>query len=297
MPRDSGRFVARSPSPEQQEVFMLAFLLTGLMAATPNVSWHDDYATAYRQAAKEKKDLVIHFRDDNRLDDAFADPAVVARLAEGFVCLRVPTTYQYKGERLLDAEFTAEMLRQPGFVIVSMHNEKLPTHTHTISAHPLVRSRYGWAPGYDAETIKIILDLPAHATLSQRSMIFAVRVHPERPRSVYGAAESAFLDHAERHSDRQARTQNQHHADLVATMAGLRVNGGHGISDASEVVAQSWGTFVGGENVLEAAFSCVDAWRHSSGHWSAVSRGWRYFGYDVAKGANGTWYGTGIFGD
>jgi hypothetical protein len=277
---------------------MLVLLFCNLVLGAPTtVEWHEDYATAYRQAVREKKDLVIHFRNDDRLDSALSDGGVAARLAERFVCLRVPTSYKYKDARLIDGEFVSEMLGQPGLVVVSMHDAKLPTYTHAISVHPLVRSHYGWAPAYGPEQIGIILDLPAHATLSQRSMIYAVRVHPECPRSIYGAAESAFLDHAERHSDRQARTQNQHHADLVATMSNLRVNGGLGISDASEVVAQSWGSFVGGENVLEAAFSCVDAWRHSSGHWSAVSRGWRYYGYDVAKGANGTWYGTGIFGD
>jgi hypothetical protein len=70
---------------------------------------------------------------------------------------------------------------------------------------------------------------------------------------------------------------------------------GIAMGSASEVVAESWGLVVGGENVLEAAFSCVDAWRQSSGHWGAVSRPQRYFGYDIARGGNGTWYATGIF--
>jgi hypothetical protein len=275
---------------------MLALLFLNLALGTPEALWHDDYATAYRQAIRERKDLLIHFRDDDRLDGALRDLEVMQRLARRFVSLRVPTSYEYKGERLLDCDFLADMLGRPGLAIVSLHDEQLPIHNQAISAHPLVRSRYGWAPDYGPEQLKIILDLPATATLSQRSMIYAVRVHPERPQSIMGEAHPAFLAHAERHSVHQASLQNQHHADLLGAMANFRSNGVP-LRDAGEVVAESWGRIVGGENVLEAAFSCVDAWRHSSGHWSAVSRPHRYYGYDVARGANGTWYATGIFGD
>jgi hypothetical protein len=41
----------------------------------------------------------------------------------------------------------------------------------------------------------------------------------------------------------------------------------------------------------------VDSWRHSSGHWQGVSRPHRAFGYDIRRGRNGIWYGTGIFAD
>jgi hypothetical protein len=138
----------------------------------------------------------------------------------------------------------------------------------------------------------IILDLPAKATLSQRSMIYAVTVHPDGPQSVNGSAHPAFLGHAEAHSGRQAALRNQHHANLLEAM---RVLGGQvgGVGNASEVVAESWGN----ESVLEASYSCVDAWRCSTGHWSAVMGQHRYFGYDIAQGSDGKWYATGIFAD
>jgi hypothetical protein len=91
--------------------------------------------------------------------------------------------------------------------------------------------------------------------------------------------------------------RRQHHADIIASSRRLGGEVGEALGNASEVVAESWGMVVGGETVLEAAFSCVDAWRHSSGHWGAVSRPHRYFGYDIAQGGNGTWYATGIFSD
>ena len=51
----------------------------------------------------------------------------------------------------------------------------------------------------------------------------------------------------------------------------------------SEVVAESWGRFVGGENVMEGSFACIDAWRHSPGHWGAVAGRHSYFGYDICQ--------------
>src|SRR5262249_54058272 len=156
---------------------------------------------------------------------------------------------------------------KPGLAVICLHDDKLPCYREVISAHPLVGSRYGWVPGYGLDEVKVILKLPARTTLTQRSMLYALHVHPEQPQSVHGHAHPAFLAHAERHSARQASMLRQHHADIIGASAALENEIGVGISGASEVVAESWGAFVGGENVLEAAFSCIDAWRHSSGHW------------------------------
>ncbi len=275
---------------------MLSLTVLSLALAVARVTPHTNYDLAYRQALLEKKDLVIHFRDDARLDDVMRHAEIRDHLNR-YVYLEVPSTYEYRGTRLLEHAALGEMNGRAGLAIVSLHDPDLPSHQEVISAHPFVPSRYGWAPAYGFDQVRTILDLPAAATLSQRSMIYAVRVHPERPRSVYGAPHFAFLNHAGQHSLRQARRRHQHHADLVSTSYTLQRQSGCGAGSASEVVAESWGAVVGGENVLEAAFSCVDAWRHSAGHWSAVSRPHRYFGYDIARGANGTWYATGIFAD
>lgn len=270
----------------------LLSLAFGLRAFAPQ----SDYELAYRQALRDQKDLVIHFRADTRLDRALAHPDVRRRLNR-YVFLQVPATYQFQGKRLLDSGALAEMGGRPGLAVVSLHDPKLPTHKTVISAHPLMSSRYGWVPSCGACEIRTMLDLPPAATLTQRSLMYAVRVHPERPQSVYGLPHRAFLTHARRHSLRQASMLNQHHADLLSASSYLQSQSGCSVGSASEVVAESWGAVVGGENVLEAAFSCVDAWRHSPGHWSSVSRPHRYFGYDLARGGNGTWYATGIFAD
>jgi hypothetical protein len=269
---------------------ILALVLT---AAEP--TWHTDYDRATQLAIHEKKDQLIYFGDDERLDQVFQDAEVRDKLKQ-FVCLKLPVDCQFNGKRLLDHPALSEMMGRPGLVVVSYHDDQLPFYQEVVSAHPLVGSRYHWVPSYGVEEVKTILDLPADGSLSQRSMIYAVRVHPERPRSVYARLHQAFLNHAQRHSQRQARMQNQHHADIIAAAHVFESEVGRMLAP-SEVVAESWGTFVGGENVLEAAFSCVDAWRHSSGHWGAVSRNHSYFGYDIARGANGTWYATGIFAD
>ncbi len=275
---------------------MLTLSFLGLVFAATDTSWHTDYDQAVRQALLEKKDLLIHFRGDTPMSSVFSRPDVRVRLAL-YVCLEVPANYQYDGKKLLDYAALREMMGRPGLAVISLHNDRLSQHREAISVHAFVRSRYHWAPGYGGEEVKAILDLPSTATLSQRSMIYAIRVHPERPQSVYCTCHSAFLGHAQRHSARQAGMQNQHHADLIGASRQLQGETGVYTSGASEVVAESWGAVVGGENVLEAAFSCVDAWRHSPGHWGAVSRPHRFFGYDIARGANGTWYATGIFAD
>jgi hypothetical protein len=273
---------------------MLTLSTLALMAiAQP--AWHEDYTKATDEAIAQKKDLVIYFRGEGELDDAF-DNAEVKKLLARFVCLKVPVDYKVEGKRLLDCDALEDMMGKPGLAVISYHNKKLPTFATAVSTHPIADSRYRWVPHYGAEQIKITLDLPAFATLSQRSMIYAIRVHPEVPQSVYCTCHPAFLDHAAQHSRTQAGQQRQHHANLGTVSGMLRGKVEKGFFGSQEIVAESWGRFVGGENVLEAAYSCIDAWRHSPGHWGGVAGRHTYFGYDVARGANGTWYATGIFG-
>jgi hypothetical protein len=276
-------------------MFLSCVLSLVLSAVEPNTTWHTNYEEATDSAMKEKKDLVIYFRAQGELDDALGDVEVAKKL-DKFIRLKIPTDYQVAGKRLLDYPVLSDMLGRPGLAVVSYHDKKLPTFATVISVHPLTASRYRWVPAYGTEQIKITLELPPAATLSQRSMIYAVRVHPEVPQSVFSVCHPAFLEHAQNHSQRQASMQRQHHANIIAASGTLRGKVERGFAGASEVVAESWGRFVGGENVLEAAFSCIDAWRHSPSHWGAVARRHTYFGYDIAKGANGTWYATGIFG-
>ncbi len=266
-------------------------LLTLTLAASEPITWHSDFLKASLLAKEQKKDLVIHFRADDSLDKALDAPEVRERLKQ-FVCVRLPVDYVYKGERMLDRAPVADMLKRPGLAVVSRHDETLPYHDQLISAHPQIASSYRWAPTLGVREICTILDLPAKATLTQRSLIFAITVHPDAPKSVQCSCHAAMLEHAESHCYRQASMANQHHANLIGVMGkiGPRVGG---VGGASEVVAESWG----GEHVLEACYSCVDAWRHSAGHWRAIMSHHRFFGYDIGLSRNGKWYATGIFAD
>lgn len=266
-------------------------LLTMTLAASEPITWHTDFLKASLLAKETKKDLVVHFRADDSLDKALDSAEVRDRLKQ-FVCVRLPVDYVYKGEKMLDRPQLAEMHNKPGLAIVSRHDESLPYHDYLISAHPQMASRYRWAPTLGAKEICTILDLPPTATLSQRSLIYAITVHPDAPKSVLCNCHAATLEHAEAHSGRQASMGNQHHADLIGAMGriGPRVGG---VGGASEVVAESWG----GESMLEACYSCVDAWRHSAGHWGAIMSSHRYFAYDIALSRNSKWYATGIFMD
>src|SRR5207249_4147670 len=162
-----------------------------------------------------KKDLVIYFRPDERLDEALKQKEIKERLSR-FVFLQVPPSYRFEGERLLDVGALDEMMGRPGLAVISTHNQELPNYMEAISVHPFVGSHYGWVPDYGAEEVAVILDLPPRATLTQRSMIYAIRVHPERPRSVHGLLHPSLLNHAEQHSRRQASQGRQHHADIIA---------------------------------------------------------------------------------
>lgn len=264
-------------------------LVTAVTATEPK--WFDDYAQAYRAAEKEKKDLFIYFRGNGRYDECFREATVAKTLAARFVCLRVPPEYRYRGETLLSWGAFREMQGGAGFAVVQLHDDKIETQGQVISAHPFRRSRYGWVPDYGPQQVNIMLNLPSDLTLSQRSMIFALAVHPERPASIFGRPHRRLLEHARRHSCRQASCGDQHH-----NIGGCEHPEDAGVS--GEIVAESWGYRLGeDENVLEASFSCVDSWRHSPGHWGAASRQHRYFGYDIERGCDGRWFATGIFAD
>jgi hypothetical protein len=142
---------------------------------------------------------------------------------------------------------------------------------------------------YRPEPVIAMLDLPP-GTLTQRTMIFAVRTHPERPASAYGRFHPVLAGEAQSHSDHQARIRVQGHHSWETRFHRINARIGNG-SSATEVVAESWP----GETLVEAAIECVHSWRQSPGHWGAVRSSHAEFGFDMRRGGNGIWYATGIF--
>ncbi len=251
-----------------------------------------DYGEAYRIAKTSGRMLVIFFHRDhdsaavkNFETQILANPTVQARSAQFMLAsLPVSTTGVVGGKplRLLDHAAFAEMQRRPGVAIIDLAHAQSRHYGHVVTLYPLKPGR-SLTPRYFAE----MLVLPP-GTLTQRTLIFAVRVHPEAPASARGQHSSVLAAESESHSRHQASIGVQGHHNWNYRFQ--RINGRLGMT-AQEVCAESWP----GQDLIDAAFECVDSWRQSPGHWSALRSRASFFGFDMKRGRNGIWYGTGIF--
>jgi hypothetical protein len=133
------------------------------------------------------------------------------------------------------------------------------------------------------------LDLPA-GTLTQRSLVWAVRMHPEAPQSTGGRFHNVLASGANEHASYQARVRQQGHQNFGSRFPRLSAAAG---SSVTEVCAESWPN----QTLMDSVVDCVASWRHSSGHWRGVSRPHRAYAYDIQRGSNGIWYATGLFAD
>jgi hypothetical protein len=273
---------------------LLAERLDRANAATP-LAWHDDYTEAIAEAERERRMLLVVFRapgDTSRCDclepDVLASAAVREKLGH-FVRVKLPLDATIlahgKEARLIDDPAFAEMLGRQGIAILDFAHQRAAYHGAVVSTFPIL----GGAP-YSTEKMLVILDLPP-GTLTQRTLIYAVRTHPERPQSADGQLREELSEEAERHSGYQARIRLQGHHQWGSRFPRIAALLPRGLT-ASEVCAESWP----GEGLLAAAIECVRCWRQSSGHWRAVRSAQPFYGYDMKRGSNGIWYATGIFG-
>ena len=264
-------------------------------AATALPERHTDYAAACEAAKQQGKMLLIIFQTPggDRASEAFekktlAEPRIQQRLSRFIIAaLPLDATIRIHGQptRLLDHPSFAEMQQRQGIAMIDFAN---PGSSH----FGAVVSTFPFSPGlyYTAEPVIAMLDLPP-GTLTQRTMIFAVRTHPERPASASsGQFHPVLASEAQSHSDHQARIRVQGHHSWETRFHRINARVGDG-SSATEVVAESWP----GETLVEAAIECVHSWRQSPGHWGAVRSAHNGFGFDIRRGGNGIWYATGIF--
>ena len=284
-----------------------------------DVTWIGDYAQAWESADRQAKMLFVYFcktgqaargpvspRPDSslgetrprgagacRLSDKFdsealADPEVRKKL-ESLVKARLPLDAKVAVDghqtKLLEHPAFAEMLGLPGLAMIDLAHKSAKYYGHVVSVFPFLDERV-----YSADEMKVILDLPP-GTLTQRTLIYAVRTHPEHPESTRGEFNPNLQEEAENHSQYQAeiRVQGHHFWENRFHRINGRLPGG---CLASEVCAESWP----GQGLLAAAIECVRCWRFSSGHWGAVRECHPVYGYDMKRGDNGVWYATGIFG-
>ncbi|HWA97529.1 MAG TPA: hypothetical protein VG713_03530 [Pirellulales bacterium] len=269
-----------------------------LVADAPIPHWMDDYGQAMRTAEATDSMLLVFFKGEGKNPyreyfeyQAANDPDIRRKLAE-YVLVQVPKdakiVSQGQDVPLLGHGAFSELAGREGLAIIDLANRDKDYYGHVVSVFPLVPGRYY---RYQPNHLRVMLDLPS-GTLTQRTMIFAVRIHPEAPASTNGELDTVLIDEANSHSAYQAQIRVQGHhrwGERFQRLLGRLPRGLH----AQEVVAESWPH----EDVVDAAVDCVDCWRQSSGHWSAVRAPQPRFGYDMRRGSNGIWYATGLFGN
>jgi hypothetical protein len=256
---------------------------------------HTDYRKAMKEAAEDRKMLFIYFheRQATAAQRAFEKETLanveIQEKLKRYVFVRVPRdaeiTVEGKRVALLKHGAFAEMLGRQGVAIVDLTHVGSPYYGHVVSTFPFTPGKY-----YRKEALSIVLDLPP-GTLTQRTMIYAVRIHPERPASTQGQFNTVLADEANQHANHQAAILLQGHHSWDSRFHRINARLPSGVM-AQEVVAESWPN----ESLVEACIDCVHSWRQSPGHWGAVRSRQPLFGYDIKRGRNGIWYATGIFG-
>lgn len=260
---------------------------------------YEDYVAAVRAAREQQKMLFVLFCHPDAKDAsreafetrALANPLVQAALSD-FVVAKVPVNAKIKeGDReitLIEHGAYEYLEKRQGIAIVDFKHKGTRHYGYTVTAYPFRPAHY-----ITPEALKVILTLPP-GTLTQRTLIFAVRIHPERPGSTVGNFHPLLAGEAEKHSSHQASIllQGHHNWENRYHQISARLNEkAEAAAGPVEVCAESWPN----QSLVDAAIDCVHSWRQSPGHWNAVRERHGLFGFDMKRGKNGIWYATGIF--
>lgn len=257
------------------------------------IKWEQGYGPSMDLAKKSGKLLCIYFFDDSSNMGIWPRWAELEQeefpsIASQFVFCRIPIDQKesVNGEKiaLLKHDAFREMQESPGIAIVDCTDENLATFGEVISVFPQSPTR-----NLSPSVMQKLFRLPT-GTLTQRSLTLAVSLHPDLPKSVQGTWHGVLVAAAESHSQHQADLRRQGHHQWSQRFQDLMRQLG-GELKPQEVCAESWPH----QTLMDAAEECVSSWRHSPGHWQAVSSKQAAFAYDMKKGANGIWYATGIF--
>src|SRR5262245_34615099 len=275
--------------------------------STGKAVWLADYSQAMDQAKAEKKMMLVHFyraSDQKRreaadamdsvvnVEETFNDLAANHKL-DAFVLTKLPLDaemkIQGKTQRLLDHGAFTELHKGPGIAVIDLAHDGTDYWGYTVSALPFTPGKFY---RFRLSHLETLVDLPP-GTLTQRSMILAVRIHPEHPASTSGQEDPILLSEAAVHSNYQAQIRALGHHGWGERFQ--RIIGklfGRGTPGAPvEVVAESWPN----QDLMDSCVDCVASWRQSSGHWNAVNARQASYGYDIKLSDNGIWYATGIF--
>jgi len=287
--------------PQDQTDANISSSATNLEAAGETIEiaglvWFTDYFAAYREAAKMQRMLLISFtpransKTQPSVEKTIASQADLrAKLNEVVLCrvsVEVEIDSAGKSKKLVDFESFCELCHGPGLVLIDLTNPDVSHYGCPVTVLPIQSGKYY---RWNTQGLAVALDLPT-GTLTQRTLIWAVRMHSEQPKSTGGEFNPHLATGATQHASYQAQKQQQGHQNFETRFHRLSAAAG---SSVTEVCAESWPN----QTLIDSCIDCVASWRHSSGHWRAVSRPHRAFGYDIRKGRNGIWYGTGLFAD
>jgi hypothetical protein len=276
----------------------MLLIAASAVAGEGGIAWSSGYHEALDQAETTSKLALLWFFEESFAENSsganerfeveqLQDQEIVAKLAENFTAVKLSTsaTIESGGRvlKLLDHPAFAELARSPGLAIIDMSEPEGPLYRQVVSVYPFKHEPISLAK------LKVLLDLP-RGTLTQRTLIFAVRTHPEQPASAIGELSSILTRETENHAWHQASIGLQGHHNWDSRFHAINAQLPGGLA-AREVCAESWP----GQSLVDAAEECVDSWRQSPGHWEAVSSRHALFGYDMKRGANGIWYAAGIF--
>ena len=256
--------------------------------------WLEDYPQAMKEAKQSQRMLLVYFHEDgvDIAQDKFCmklteDEQLRPRV-EKHVLVRVAMSQRYRVQgkdiQLIRHPAFAELQGQAGTVLIDFEDPQSKHYGYVVSVYP-----FSLPGALTTKHLRALLDLPK-GSLTQRTLILAVRIHPEGPSSADGTMLAILAKESESHAQHQAQIANQGHHNWESRFQRISARLPDGLL-AREVCAESWP----GEGLIAAALEVVSSWRQSVGHWGAVRRTHKYYGYDMKRGRNGIWYATGIF--
>lgn len=259
------------------------------------LEWHTSYTAAFKEAREEQKELFLLFRDEAnpRVADIYenevlSSPELVESLSEVVrVVLPLDAKRPFRipelpDQTLLSHSSFEHMYNRQGIAVIDLTDPESDLHGHVISAHPFTPGKH-----YTVRSTKIVLGLPT-GTVTQRALIYAVRLHPAAPVSTTdGKCHGYLCKQARQSSKLMATYESVGHHDWWLRYGEIATNTG---KSAQEVAAMG-----GNVPLIDAAVIVVDQWYGSPAHWGIMSAPATIFGYDLVRAPSGNWYGTGIF--
>ena len=304
-----------------QERYSANRLVTAPLRETPTefvpkhtvpVHWETNYEYARRTAESSSRCLLVYLcaEGNTELPEALVNQPVVSVCREfdtvvldddsvregldAYVLLKLPMDAGISGEGGTKRSIYAlpgfeHMLEHPGLVVIDFaSNQDMPYYGEVVGILPFLR---GGQECPSATHVTTFLSLPP-GTLTQRTLTYAVRIHPDKPLSSDGEPLPIVVQAATDHAAYQAeRGVIGHHNFSARTQKVKEVLGG---GSPAEICAQCRS----GENLFEGAAACMRLWRGSSAHWAIARKSHTYYGYDMVRSdKNGSWYGVGYFID